>query len=114
MARASFGNAVELTEVKFPAYRGDKLTPIGNALHVQLDHSDFETEAGLLIHGISKAKAVIAQAKVLAVGPKVDDVTPGDIVLVRQHHGSGNEGRVRKDKTMIIDKEHVVAVVART
>lgn len=114
MAKSSFGNAVELAEVKFPAYRGDKLTPIGESLHVQLDHSDRTTKSGLLIYGTDKAKAAIAQAKVLSVSPKIDDVLPGDIVLVRQHHGSGNEGRVRKDGTLIIDKEFVVAVVERT
>lgn len=114
MPKGSFGLPVELVEVKFPPYKGDKLVPIGDALHVQLDHSDFTTESGLLIYGTSKARAAIAQAKVLSVGPKIDDVQEGDIVLVRQHHGSGNEGRVRKDGTMIIDKEFVVAVVERT
>lgn len=114
MAMGTYGKPVDISPVDFPKYAGPKLTPVGKAVHVQLDHEAFTSEAGLLVSGDAKKKAQIAQAKVLSVSPDIDDILPGDIVLVAQHRGSGNEGRVRKDGTMIIAKEHVLAVVERT
>lgn len=109
--KGTYGKPVDILPVEFPNYQGPKLTPVGKALHVQLDHSATTSDSGLVIPGDSKKRAQIAQAKVLGVGNGIDDIVPGDIVLIAQHRGSGNEGRVRKDGTMIIDKEHVLAVV---
>jgi len=112
MAIGTYGKPVNISPVEFPEYTGPKLTPVGKSVHVQLDHTAFTSEAGLLVSGNSKKMAQVAQAKVLSVSPGIDDILPGDIVLVAQHRGSGNEGRVRKDGTMIIAKEHVLAVVS--
>lgn len=111
MAMGTYGKPVDLLPVKFTKYEGPKLIPVGKSIHVQLDHAGFVSEGGLAIPGDSKKKAMIAQAKVLSVSPGIDDLVTGDVVLVAQHRGSGNEGRVRKDGTMIIAKEHVLAVV---
>lgn len=112
--KGSYGKPVDISPVEFPQYAGPRLKPVGKSVHVQLDHSAFTSEAGLLVSGDSKKRAQVTQAKVLSVGPDIDDVVPGDIVLVAQHRGSDNDGRVRKDGTMIIGKEHVLAVVERT
>lgn len=94
-----------------------ELTPMGSLVHVQLDRSPDTIHLGddrdpIVLSGSYKAECEVCQAKVLSVGPKVQrEIEEGQTVLIRQHHGSGNDGRVRKDETMLIEEEFVLCIV---
>lgn len=93
------------------------LTPMGSLVHVQLDRSPDVIELGedrepIVLSGSYKAECEVCQAKVLSIGPKVvREIEVGQTVLIRQHHGSGNDGRVRNDETMLIDERFVLCIV---
>lgn len=93
------------------------LKPMGSLVHVQLDRSPDVIDLGpdrdpIILSGSSKAQCEVCQAKVLSIGPKVQrEIEVGQTVLIRQHHGSGNDGRVRKDETMLIEEKFVLCIV---
>lgn len=107
---------LELKPTQFPPYKGRDFTPLKSLVHVQLDRQPdvikFDDRRDpLVLSGAYKAKCQLCQAKVLSFGPDVQDIQVGDVVLVEQHLGSGNDGRVRVDGTMFIERKHVVCVV---
>lgn len=109
---------LDITEVEFPplAYNYRKLTPMRDFVHVQLDRSPdvIKFEDGrdpIILSGSYKAQCKVSQAKVLALGPDVKEIEIGQTVIIAQHEGSDNDGRVRKDGTMLIQREHVLCVV---
>lgn len=111
-------NKLDVKPTTFPPlpYNYKALKPLRDFVHVQLDRSPDVIEMGLgrdpiVLSGSSKATCEHCQAKVLALGPDAKDIQIGETVLIRQHHGSDNDGRVRKDGTMLIPREWVLCVV---
>lgn len=89
--------------------------PLRDLVHVQLDRAPdvVATPHGdIMLRGSYKAECAVCQALVLAIGPKAQgDIEVGQTVLVAQHAGSDNQGSVRRDGTMLIQRQHVLAVV---
>ena len=90
--------------------------PLRDLIHVQLDRSPDVVRlrhGDMMLSGGSKAECAVCQALVLAIGPDADgeEIEVGQTVLISQHMGSDNQGSVRKDGTMLIQKHWVVAVV---
>lgn len=90
-------------------------TPMRDLVHVQLDRAPdvVATPHGdIVLRGGYKAECAVCQALVLAIGPKADPgIEVGQTVLVAQHAGSDNQGSVRRDGTMLIQRKWVLAVV---
>lgn len=90
-------------------------TPMRDLVHVQLDRAPdvVSTPHGdLMLRGSYKAECAVCQALVLAIGPQAEgDIKVGQTVLIAQHAGSDNQGSVRRDGTMLIQRQHVLAVV---
>lgn len=109
--------ALELEEAQFPRYEGKVLQPTGELVHVQVDHKPPKTAMIVRTGTVDKAKleAALGQARVLAVGPEVSKVAPGDVVLLEQHKFSGiKRFDIFPDGTALYQQEAIVAVVERT
>jgi co-chaperonin GroES (HSP10) len=109
---------LELTPTTFPPHPQNykKLhRPLRDLVHVQLDRTPdvIETPHGpLVLAGGYKAKCQVCQALVLALGPEAKgDIEVGQTVLIAQHLGCDNQGSVRTDGTMLIQRKWVLAVV---
>lgn len=109
---------LDVRKTEFPPhphnYRKIK-EPLRDLVHVQLDRTPdvVSTDHGdLVLRGSYKAECAVCQALVLAIGPKArGDIEVGQTVLIAQHAGSDNQGSVRRDGTMLIQRQHVLAVV---
>jgi hypothetical protein len=97
--------------------KGRALKPTGDLLHVKPDH---QVRYGGLLQRVDdvdrgKVEAALAQCLVLAVGPDVTDIEPGDVVLLEQHAYSGvDRFDILKDGTAMYPREAAKAVVERT
>ena len=110
--------SLNLVPTTFDEYeKGRALRPTGDLLHIKPDHQ--VRYSGILqrIDDVDKQKleAALSQCLVLAVGPEVKDIEPGDVVLIEQHAYSGKDRfDILKDGTAMYPREAAVAVVERT
>lgn len=102
------GEAV-VKEESIPA-RKLKGTPLGtNLLVVRLDN---EEEKNSLIIRPDVAKQKSDEARVISVGPEVQDVQPGEHILIRRFAGVGTEIMFNGREHLIINRDEVLLKLA--
>ena len=110
--------ALQLIPTAFEEFKPTRsIKPTGNLLHVKPDHDI--RHSGLIQQTGNvdrrKLEAALAQCLVLAVGPEVQDIKAGDVVLIEQHAYSGKDRfDIFKDGTAVYPCEAAVCVVERT
>ena len=85
--------------------------PLGSRILIQVQKiEEQELRSGLVLPG-SNAPQDTHKADVVAVGPDVENVTLGDLVLVSLFAGDGVE--IEQEMFRIVDEEVVLAIIER-
>lgn len=104
---------LDLHQVEFPEPK-KRFKPMRDLVHLSPDHK-WNTKLSTLFRAtdndVEKTRAGLCQAKIIAMGPDVTDLKLGQIVLVEQHRGGGNDWQIRPDRTFLYQREFIVAVV---
>jgi co-chaperonin GroES (HSP10) len=85
------------------------LKPIKNKLVIQLDNTEKETvlDSGIVL--TTKDRDEAQRAKVVAVGPDVEFVKEGDIVL--PNWNAAEETKFEREKYFIIKEDEIVMIL---
>lgn len=104
---------LDLHQVEFHEPK-ELFRPLRDLVHLVPDHK-WNTKISKLFSSSDldpdKTRAGLCQGKIIAVGPEVTDLEPGQVVLVEQHRGGGNDWQIRRDRTFIFQRKFIVAVV---
>lgn len=84
----------------------EKVTPIGNRILIRPSASDEMSAGGILIPETARPRS--NRGEVIAVGPKVKDVKPGDHVVFSKYSGAPH--RFNGEEMYLVLEDAVLAV----
>jgi len=87
-----------------------KIRPLKDRVVIRRSSAEEKTKGGLIIPDNAKEKPI--QGEVLAIGPEVKDIEPGNVVLFGKYAGS--EIRNSEDEVLLIKAEDILGVIERT
>lgn len=87
-----------------------KIRPLKDRVVVRRSSAEEKTKGGLIIPDNAKEKPI--QGEVLAIGPDVKDIEPGNVVLFGKY--AGNEIHNAEDEVLLIKAEDILGVIERT
>jgi chaperonin GroES len=98
----------------FPVLHSEEfpIQPLGERVILQVqDIEDMQTDKGIYIPGVSRASQDTNKGDVIAVGPGVDLVKAGELVLITAYAGDIVE--LELEEYRIIDQSDILAIIQR-
>lgn len=87
-----------------------KIRPLKDRVLIRRSSAETKTKSGLIIPDNAQEKPI--QGEVLAIGPEVKDLEPGNVVLFGKY--SGSEIHNAEDEVLLIKAEDILGVIERT